>query len=155
MKYAYHDYTKSREEALQNFENTLENQNIRHICNEYVTILKSTNLPIGIVDYDVQLQHENGGIIEIGYFIKPEYWGQGFGLEMAKSLIDYVYVNTNVHKVIASCNSSNMKSENIMKKLGMLKEGVFRKSRYKNNRWEDETKYGLLREDWLKDTQHS
>lgn len=149
MKYAYLDRIESQEEANQVFSKILLSQDNQNEGTQYVVIIKNTNIAIGIVDYEVILNHENGGIYEVGYFIKPEYWGQGFGTEMASSLIDYLFVNSNIHKVVASCNFNNKVSENIMIKLGMKKEGVFKKVRFKNNRWEDEIKYGLLKEEWM------
>ena len=149
MKYAYLDKLSSREDAIESFRNILLNQNAHDKGTQYVASLEVTNVPIGIVDYDVVLNHFNGGIFEIGYFIKPLYWGQGFGTEMGKALIDYLFNNFNIHKVIASCNFNNRKSESIMVKLGMTKEGVFKRVRYKDGRWDDEIKYGLLKEEWL------
>jgi ribosomal-protein-alanine N-acetyltransferase len=149
MKYAYLDRFESQEEANIEFSNILLSQSDQNKGTQYVAYIKNTKVSIGIVDYDVILKHEHGGIYEIGYFIKPEYWGQGFGTEMASALINYLFKNTNIHKVIASCNFNNVVSENIMLKLGMKKEGVFKKKRYKNDRWEDEIKYGLLKEEWM------
>lgn len=147
MQYAYADCLKSEIEALDAFNNTLNNQ-AKQLCNEFVAELKDTNQPIGIVDYDVIMRHENGGIYEIGYFIKPEYWGKGFAFEMAEAIVKQAFSDSNIHKIIASCNVNNKKSEHIMKKLGMKKEGIIRKVRFKNNQWEDEIRYGLLREEW-------
>ncbi len=53
-----------------------------------------------------------------------------------------------MHKVVASCNANNYQSEKIMKKIGMVKEGLLRKERFKNGRWDDELRYGLLVEEW-------
>ncbi len=149
MKYAYLDRLKSREDSIEVFTEVLQNQRDQNKGTQYVAIFRETNVAIGIVDYSVDINHEKGGIFEIGYFIKPEYWGQGLGTEMGKALIDYLFSNFNIHKVIASCNSNNRNSENIMLKLGMTKEGVFKKVRYKNGQWDDEIKYGLLKEEWM------
>lgn len=149
MKYAYLDRLKSQEDAIEVFRSVLLNQDDQNKGTQYVAIFKETNVAIGIVDYDVVINHEKGGIFEIGYFIRPGHWGQGFGTEMGKALIDYLFNNFNIHKVIASCNSNNTNSENIMLKLGMKKEGVFKKVRHKNGQWDDEIKYGLLKEEWL------
>lgn len=147
MQYAYADYLKSEGEALNAFKDTL-NKQTKQLCTEYVATCKVTNQPIGIVDYDVILRHENGGIYEIGYFIKPEYWGKGFAFEMAAAIVNHAFLDSNIHKIIASCNTNHKKSEHVMKKLGMKKEGILRKVRYKNNQWEDEIKYGLLKDEW-------
>lgn len=50
--------------------------------------------------------------------------------------------------MLKSCSGNNRASENIMKKLGMQKEGILRMVRYKDGRWDDEIKYGLLRKEW-------
>jgi hypothetical protein len=35
-----------------------------------------------------------------------------------------------------------------MQKAGMVKEGEFRKARFKNGGWDDECHYGILKEEW-------
>jgi Acetyltransferases, including N-acetylases of ribosomal proteins len=152
MKFAYLDRFGSQEDGLEAFGNILLDQKDNNEGTQYVASLKESNDPIGIVDYDVILHHEKGGIYEIGYFMKPDYWGKGFGTEMGKALIDYLFNNFNIHKVTASCNFNNKNSEGIMIKLGMTKEGIFKKVRYKDNRWDDEIKYGLLKEEWMSNT---
>jgi ribosomal-protein-alanine N-acetyltransferase len=147
MKFTYHNAFLSIEEAKESFDNVLNIQLDDSQGTQYIATL-SNNVAIGIVDYDVILKNSEGGIVEIGYFIKPEYWGLGYATEMSKALIEYLFTNSNIHKIIASCNSSNLPSENIMKKLGMTYEGKLRKVRYKDGKWADETKYGLLREEW-------
>jgi|GEM_PF-82821 len=154
MRYAYLDKYESREIAMLDFEKSLNMQNDGCEGTQYIALLKDSDIVIGIVDYDVEMLHHGGGVCEIGYFIKQEYWGQGFGAEMGKAMVDYLFENSPIHKISASCNSINLPSENIMKKLGMSKEGVFKKARFKNNRWEDEIKYALLREEWERQTKY-
>ncbi len=152
MKYAYLDRICSREDAIEAFGNILADQKDNEKGTQYVVSLRELNIMIGIVDYFVILNHEKGGIYEIGYFIKPDYWGKGFGTEMGKALIDYLFTNFNIHKVTASCNFQNKNSEGIMIKLGMTKEGISKKARYKDNQWDDEMKYALLKEEWIANT---
>ena len=149
MRYTYLDALSSLEEAKKSFERVLGLQEDDDYGTQYVAIL-SNNEVIGIVDYDVIIKNSEGGVFELGYFIKPEYWGLGYGNEMSEAFIDFLFENYNVHKIVASCNSNNLSSEHIMKKLGMTYEGRLRKVRIKDGIWEDETKYGLLREEWEK-----
>lgn len=149
MKYAYLDRVSSLDVANKFFKNILLDQTTQDKGTQYVAILKDANVSIGLVDYDVILNHEKGGIFEIGYFIKPKFWGQGFGTESGKALINYVFNRFNIHKVVASCNANNKKSESVMINLGMTKEGLLRQVRYKDNHWVDEIKYGLLKEEWI------
>lgn len=147
MRYAYLDRLNTREKAQEAFRETLELQKTGQ-GTQYVVTIKNTATDIAIVDYEVLFRNTDGGICEIGYFIKKEFWGCGYGVEMGKAIIDELFESFNLHKIVASCNSNNHASENIMKKLGMQKEGVLRKIRYKDGRWDDEIKYGLMREEW-------
>lgn len=148
MKYTYLDDFTSREKAKIEFERLLEMHRINNQVMEYVAVLKESNEAIGIVDYEIITMNQFGGIYEIGYFIKTSYWGKGYGTEIGNAIIDFLFKTYPIHKIVASCNSSNGDSEGVMKKLGMTKEGVLRKKRYKNGEWVDETRYGILREEW-------
>ncbi len=148
MQFALLEAFKSAEEAKAAFEKVLQVQADPEEGCLYVANLTESEKAIGIVDYEVVLANDNGGIVDIGYFIKPGFWQQGFGFEMSHAMVDYLFGNTGFHKIIARCNADNKGSEKIMQKLGMQLEGRNRMGRYKNSRWEDELVYGILREDW-------
>ncbi len=147
MRYAYMDRLEPGEKTEEAFREVLKLQQ-EDVGDQFVAALKDTGEDIAIVDYEVLKKHEQGGICEMGYFILPGYWGCGYGSEMGQAIIDEIFHNRRFHKIVASCNGNNRASENIMKKLGMQKEGILRKVRYKDGRWDDEIKYGLLREEW-------
>lgn len=71
---------------------------------------------------------------------------------MGKAIMEFLFNNYNIHKIVASCNANNRSSEDIMKKIGMEYEGILKKTRYKNGQWDDEIEYGLLRDEWEKNS---
>jgi len=148
MQYAYLDAFQTEEATKKAFEHILLLQEDVNEGTQFVATL-SDGIPIGIVDYEVNLAHRAGHIYEIGYFIKPTFWGQGYGSEMGKAMVNYLFESFPAIKLVASCNGLNRKSEAIMKKLGMTREGIFRNARFKAGKWEDEIKYGILKEEWL------
>ncbi len=150
MKYAFIDRHESIEEARKRFDKIIAWQGNDEQGTQFVVIHKETKELIGIVDYTIELLHPNGGVYEISYLILPNYWGFGYAIEMSKSIIDYLFDNYNLHKISASCHIDNKASEGIMKKLLMIQEGVFRKARYKDRKWSDEIRYGLLKDEWFK-----
>ncbi|MHB8129764.1 MAG: GNAT family N-acetyltransferase [Mobilitalea sp.] len=154
MRYAYRDNLKSLEEAKNAFKEILSMQ-LDNNGTQYIASMQNNRIDIGIVDYEVIIKNDNSGIFEIGYFIKPNYWGYGYGTEMGKAIIEFLFNNYNIHKIVASCNANNRSSEDIMKKIGMEYEGILKKTRYKNGRWDDEIEYGLLRDEWEKKLHHS
>lgn len=148
MLYTYADAFDSIEEAKTAFKRTLVKQYADEEGTMFVVKDKQTGEQIGIVDYVIELLHQNGGVYEIGYFILPKYWGHGYANEMSEAMIGYLFDNYNIHKISASCHGDNKATESILKQLGMSKEGVIRKARYKNRQWVDEIRYGLLKEEW-------
>lgn len=150
MQYAWIDRFDSEEAIGPFFEKVLINnaavENRRKY--EFAVFLSSDNRFIGYADIEVSNQNAMGGCGEIGYFLLPDFWGKGYASEIAHTLMEIGFSHLNLHRISARCNSNNLSSENIMKKMGMVKEGEFRKVRFKNGRWDDEKHYGILVEEW-------
>lgn len=153
MKYAYMDCCSCKEEVLPYFKQILENNitvNDRKAY-EFAVHLKSDGSFIGIADIMVYKSNQFGGCGEIGYFLLPDYWGRGYASEMASALIGISFKYLNFHRIAATCNCNNHKSEGIMKKVGMTLEGEARKVRFKDGQWVNELQYSILKEEWKDD----
>ncbi len=87
---------------------------------------------------------------EIGYAIKTDFQGQGIATQAAKMLIDYVFSELPVNKVVAYCDPRNTASFTLMEKLGMRREGHLRENMRLGEQWCDTYCYGLLKRDWQK-----
>ncbi len=57
--------------------------------------------------------------IELNYYICKEQWRNGYALEIAKGLIDYVFVNKKADEIISIIDSGNIVSEKVAKAVGM------------------------------------
>jgi ribosomal-protein-alanine N-acetyltransferase len=53
--------------------------------------------------------------VELGYRYRQQFWGNGFGAEVCKGLIDYVFTQTNFQKIIADVSKTNLGSAAILK----------------------------------------
>jgi len=150
MKYALLDRYTRKEDILPYFRKVLENNKTinNREAYEYAVYLCSNGDFICFADIEVYNQNNFGGCGEIGYFLLPEFWGNGFATEIANMLLNICFSHLNLHRVSASCNSNNLQSEKIMKKIGMVKEGELRKTRFKNGNWDNELKYSILVEEW-------
>ncbi len=63
--------------------------------------------------------------IEIGWRFKYEAWGNGFATEGAKACLKYGSETLKLNKIYSFTSKINVQSENIMKKIGMVKEMEF------------------------------
>ena len=63
--------------------------------------------------------------IDIGWRLGEKYWGQGYASEGAKSALEYGFSALSLKKIYAVAPAINIRSINVMKKIGMIKEGEF------------------------------
>lgn len=63
--------------------------------------------------------------VEIGWRIARQYWNKGFATEAAKACIDFGFEKMGWKDIYSFTSVLNTRSENVMKKIGMLKEGEF------------------------------
>ena len=85
---------------------------------------------------------------EIGYTISPKYQRQGFGLEIVEALIDFLFRETGIHRIVAKTDPANIGSIKILERVGFRKQGHFIKSVKIRGEWKDDLVLAILREDW-------
>ena len=59
------------------------------------------------------------GEIEIGWILRPDYWGKGYASEAASASLDYAFHYLDAPRVIALTSESNIASWKMMEKIGM------------------------------------
>ena len=105
---------------------------------------------IGEVGYNVILSTPFGKIATIGYYIKKNYWNNGYATEATKKIIDYAFTENNVYRFIGECIKENIGSEIVMKKCGMIKEGEYKEYALNEDKLKDSVQYRLLKYEWKK-----
>ncbi|WP_295677001.1 GNAT family N-acetyltransferase [uncultured Mucilaginibacter sp.] len=63
--------------------------------------------------------------IEIGWRLSRESWGYGFASEAAKACLKFGFDNLEVDEIYSFTSVQNIRSEEVMKRIGMIKEGYF------------------------------
>ena len=57
---------------------------------------------------------------EIGFHLRPEFWGQGYAVESANAVIEYAFTVLKAKKLFAGHNPNNGKSRKLLNKLGFI-----------------------------------
>lgn len=94
----------------------------------------------------------NDRIAEIGYDLLPENWGKGIMQEAMEEVLRFGFVDVELHRIEAQIDEANVRSSNLLKRLGFQYEGTLRQRFLIEDRLEDETYYGILKDDWLAHT---
>ncbi|GAF15803.1 LOW QUALITY PROTEIN: acetyltransferase [Bacillus sp. JCM 19046] len=84
-------------------------------------------------------------IIDIGH---KEYWGKGYATEALQLLLDYAFLELNMHRIALRVFSFNEKAIHVYKKIGFIEEGRSRESIYRNGDWHDIIHMGILKEEY-------
>ena len=87
---------------------------------EMVFLIEQNYSPIGMVGIDRSTQDAP----ELGYWLGVEHWGQGFGTEAARAVIDFFFEEFDAEHLISAARVANPASRNILEKCGFQWSGV-------------------------------
>jgi RimJ/RimL family protein N-acetyltransferase len=87
---------------------------------ETVFLVEHSHAPIGMVGVDWR----EPAAPELGYWLGVEYWGQGFGTEAARAVIDFIFEAFDVEQMMSGARVANPASRNILEKCGFQWSGV-------------------------------
>lgn len=63
--------------------------------------------------------------VEIGWRLSRENWGLGFATEAAKACLQFGFNDLGLDEILSFTSVHNIRSEQVMKKIGMVKAGYF------------------------------
>ena len=137
-------------ESVEEEENYLENIMPKRwieqkIPSGYGICLKGTDEVIGSIDFN---HRHADDVLEIGYTLHPDYWGNGYVPEAVSALLKVGFTLLNLHKIEIGCYSYNKASQHIAEKLGFILEARIRDRKDAQGKHCDELIYGLLRSEW-------
>ena len=86
---------------------------------------------------------------ELGIAIGDKaYWGQGYGREAVRLLLDYAFRLRNMRKVYLTVNSNNERAYRMYSACGFVEEGRWRAHVWHAGAYIDLVCMGILREEW-------
>jgi RimJ/RimL family protein N-acetyltransferase len=107
-------------------------------------------LPGGRLIGNCGIREERAGAREgsLGYELNPDFWGQGYATEAARSMLALGFRELGFHRVYAECLAANTGSAHVLEKLGMRQEGRLRENTWLHNQWWDTLIYSILEDEW-------
>jgi RimJ/RimL family protein N-acetyltransferase len=102
--------------------------------NTLAITLKSDGTLVGAINISVDQRHQRG---TIGYWIGQPFWNQGYATEAGRPLLDFVFTQWKLHKVVGTYLHRNPASGRVMQKLGFVQEGVLKEQVFRWGRFDD------------------
>jgi RimJ/RimL family protein N-acetyltransferase len=81
----------------------------------------------------------------IGITLLPEWRGRGFGAAAQRELARYLFRTTTAERVEADTDIENLPEQRSLEKAGYTREGVRRRSMWREGAWHDTVGYAVLR----------
>lgn len=75
----------------------------------------------GLLDID-----DRKGSAEIGYGLSPDYWGRGLFKEALMTVLKYLFLDLQFHRIWVKTQSNNIPSIKALEKCGFTREGTMR-----------------------------
>jgi RimJ/RimL family protein N-acetyltransferase len=110
----------TREEARKKFIYALQNNEIHVSYGTFKVFEASSQDLLGFAK--LEIKKGKGNEAELGYLVKPEFWGKGFGNEMAEVLLGIAESDPNLKRVFAITDPQNIASRKILIKNGFISE---------------------------------
>ena len=118
----------------------------------FAIVAKSEDLHIGnITLQNIDWFHKFGteGIM-IG---RKDYWGKGYATESRRLMLRFAFLDLGLNKVVSGAFAENSAGIKSNKKLGYQTEGLLRKHKLLEGKYQDEVRQGLLKEEFIKNDQ--
>jgi len=121
-----------------------------HFSKSYIIVEKKSDKPIGVTSL-INLDYKNRNaecIIDIG---DKESWGKGFGAEAMNLLLDFGFLEMNLHRISLRVFSFNSRAIKLYEKLGFQWEGTLRESIFRGGQWHDILQMSILKNEYAKE----
>jgi [ribosomal protein S5]-alanine N-acetyltransferase len=82
---------------------------------------------------------------QFGYWLGESYWGRGIATAAARAMVAHVFSGSYFVRLEAAVFVWNPASMRILEKVGFVREGVLRKSVFKDGEFIDSVMYALVR----------
>lgn len=105
----------------------LDNQKARYRRNGFglwALVLKDTNEMIGQCGLTLQ-EYKDRPVLEIGYLLKKEFWGNGYATEAAKACKEYAFQTLKANEVFSIIRDTNFASQQVAIRNGMKVKDTF------------------------------
>lgn len=103
--------------------------------------LKDNPRLIGAIGLHLDKNHNKA---ELGYWLDKEYWNKGYATEAVEAVIRFGFSNLGLRRIFATFFDFNLASGRVLRKAGMIKEGILHSYTKKGNTYQDHIMFAIV-----------
>jgi RimJ/RimL family protein N-acetyltransferase len=107
---------------------------------------KETDELIG--DLGCYIKEDDVRQARIGFTLAAKHWRKGYITEVIPHLLEFLFEDMDIHRIVADCDVDNVASYRTLEKLGFRREAHFLESYLMDGVYASEYHYGLLQREW-------
>jgi RimJ/RimL family protein N-acetyltransferase len=100
---------------------------------------------LGFVSWQQRPTARTSFCLSIGIALNPDARGRGHGTQAHRLLVRYLFMHTQVNRIEASTEVTNLAEQRVLEKAGFTREGIIRGAGFQGGRWHDGVSYSILR----------
>jgi RimJ/RimL family protein N-acetyltransferase len=112
-----------------------------------VLIVRRGEDRLGFVTWNKHQMARSSYCWSIGIGLAPETRGHGYGTQAQRLLVRYLFSHTQVNRIEAATQITNLAEQHALEKAGFTREGVIRGAAFQGGRWHDGVLYSVLRDE--------
>jgi RimJ/RimL family protein N-acetyltransferase len=116
----------------------------RYVC--FAVVATAVDTAIGI--FQVRELEPGFATAEWGFALGQPFWGTGAFVDAAKATVDFSFNVLGVHRLEARAAVANGRGNGALAKIGAIREGMLRKSFFRNGEYLDQALWSIVKEDW-------
>jgi len=91
------------------------------------------------------------GVCDLGIRLGKDYWGQGYGQDACRTLLEYAFRHLNMRKVGLEVLADDERAVGAYRKAGFVEEGRLRQQAWFDGAYRDTLRMAVLRDEWPPD----
>ncbi len=103
---------------------------------------------VGICGLDNVYKKGKEHYSDLGYWLGRKYWRKGIMSKVVKAVVNFGFVEKKMHRISVCYVEENIGSGKIIRNLGFVEEGVARNAHFRDGKWQNLIKFGMLRKEW-------
>lgn len=103
------------------FKTIIDSYQSQEIGISYALILKNNRVFLGFCGL---ITLEDNIPMECYYFLKPEYWGNGYAIESLRKIFEYAFSELKLDKIVAYIDQGNTRGWKVAERSGMKYMGT-------------------------------
>lgn len=86
----------------------------------------------------------------LGYSLAHTHWGQGYASETIRAVLNLLFGELNLHRVVAECDVENAASWRLLERIGFRREAHLLENIFFKGAYGSEYHYAILQREWKK-----